>query len=159
MLIKRADARRTEISGEEIGDVDLEDLIEEERWSSRSATRATSSGPRRAPTARNAAAARDQRRQADEEDPVEHLFVTSTHDYLLFFTNMGKSTGRRSTTCRPLARSKGRAVVNLLNLAEGREDRRLPRDPRLRPARPLPDDGHAQGAREEDRCSRRTAGR
>ena len=25
----------------------------------------------------------------DDDDPVEHLFVTSTHDYLLFFTNRG----------------------------------------------------------------------
>ncbi len=28
--------------------------------------------------------------KTEEEDPIEHLFVASTHDYLLFFTNQGK---------------------------------------------------------------------
>ena len=34
-------------------------------------------------------------RTEDEDDPVEHLFVTSTHDYLLFFTNQGRVYERR----------------------------------------------------------------
>ena len=58
--------------------------------------------------------------EADEEDPIEHLFVTSTHDYLLFFTNKGKVYWQKVYDLPALSReSKGRAVVNLLNLAEG----------------------------------------
>jgi DNA gyrase subunit A len=57
--------------------------------------------------------------KADEEDPVEHLFVTSTHDYLLFFTTKGKVYWQKVYNLPQLSReSKGRAVVNLLNLAE-----------------------------------------
>ncbi len=58
--------------------------------------------------------------KTDEEDPVEHLFVTSTHDYLLFFTTKGKVYWQKVYNLPQLSReSKGRAVVNLLNLAEG----------------------------------------
>ena len=58
--------------------------------------------------------------KTDEEDPVEHLFVASTHDYLLFFTNKGKVYWQKVYDLPQLSReSKGRAVVNLLNLAEG----------------------------------------
>jgi DNA gyrase/topoisomerase IV subunit A len=28
-----------------------------------------------------------------DEDYIEHLVVASTHDYLLFFTSVGRSTG------------------------------------------------------------------
>ena len=47
------------------------------------------------PTARRAAAAGASRgSDAKEGDFVEHLFVASTHDYLLFFTNNGpRATG------------------------------------------------------------------
>jgi DNA gyrase subunit A len=47
------------------------------------------------------------------------LFVTSTHDYLLFFTTKGKVYWQKVYNLPQLSReSKGRAVVNLLNLAE-----------------------------------------
>ncbi len=89
--------------------------------------------------------------KTEEEDPIEHLFVASTHDYLLFFTNRGKVYWQKVYDLPQLSReSRGRAVVNLLNFAEGEKDRRLPRRPRFRPARPLPDDGHAPRAGEED---------
>src|ERR671914_84172 len=50
-----------------------------------------------------------------DEDYVEHLFVASTHDYLLFFTNVGK-VYRLKVHELPLGtrQSKGRAIVNLL---------------------------------------------
>jgi DNA gyrase subunit A len=118
---KHADKRRTEISGEEIGEVNLEDLIEEEQMvvsiSHNGYIKRTPSSVYRA-----------QRRggkgikgaEADEDDPVEHLFVTSTHDYLLFFTSKGKVYWEKVYNLPALRReSKGRAVVNLLNLAEG----------------------------------------
>ena len=58
--------------------------------------------------------------KADEEDPIQHLFVASTHDYLLFFTNFGKVYWQKVYDLPQLSReSRGRAVVNLLNLTEG----------------------------------------
>ena len=58
--------------------------------------------------------------KTEEEDPIEHLFVASTHDYLLFFTNQGKVYWQKVYDLPQLSReSRGRAVVNLLNLAEG----------------------------------------
>ena len=59
--------------------------------------------------------------KTDEDDPIEHLFVTSTHDLpALLHESRAKSTGKRSTICRSCRReSKGRAVVNLLHLADG----------------------------------------
>jgi DNA gyrase subunit A len=115
-----ADARRTQISDEEIGDVNYEDLIEEETM----VVSISHNGYiKRTP----ASTYRAQRRggkgikgaTVDDDDPVEHLFVTSTHDYLLFFTNLGKVYWEKVYNLPALSReSKGRAVVNLLNLAE-----------------------------------------
>ena len=118
---RHADDRRTLISDEEIGEVNLEDLIEEETMvvsiSHNGYIKRTPSSTYRA-----------QRRggkgikgaTVDDDDPVEHLFVTSTHDYLLFFTNHGKVYWQKVYNLPALSReSKGRAIVNLLNLAEG----------------------------------------
>ena len=55
-----------------------------------------------------------------EADFVELLFVASTHDYLLFFTNLGRIHWLKVyelPEASPLAR--GKAVVNLLQLQEG----------------------------------------
>src|SRR5205809_7237545 len=50
-----------------------------------------------------------------EDDYIKHLFVASTHDYILFFTNVGK-VYRLKVHELPLGsrQSKGRAIVNLL---------------------------------------------
>ena len=124
MLIRRhGDSRRTELNDEEFGEVDLEDLIEEE-------TMVVSISHQGYIKRTPASTYRAQRRggkgikgaKTDEDDPVEHLFVTSTHDYLLFFTNMGKCYWQKVYNLPALSReSKGRAVVNLLNLAEGEQ--------------------------------------
>ena len=55
-----------------------------------------------------------------ENDFVEDLFVASTHDYVLFFTNKGK-VYRLKVHELPLAgrHARGTAIVNLLQLAEG----------------------------------------
>ncbi|NQT16648.1 MAG: DNA gyrase subunit A, partial [Planctomycetes bacterium] len=118
-----ADARRTEISGEEIGDIDLEDLITEETM----VVSISSTGYiKRTPVT----AYRAQRRggkglkgaSTEEEDPIQHFFVASTHAYLLFFTNLGKVYWRKVYALPELGRySRGRAVVNLLNLADGEQ--------------------------------------
>ena len=120
LIKKHADDRRTEISNEEIGEVDLEDLIEEE-------TMVVSISHQGYVKRTPASVYQSQRRggkgikgaKVDDDDPVEHLFVTSTHDYLLFFTNKGKVYWQKVYNLPQLSRdSKGRAVVNLLNLAE-----------------------------------------
>jgi len=52
-----------------------------------------------------------------EGDFVEHLFVASTHDYLLIFTNRGKCYWLKVYNVPSMSRqSKGRNLVNLLNL-------------------------------------------
>jgi len=118
---KHADPRRTEISGEEIGTIDLEDLIEEEAMV---VTISHQGYIKRTP----AKDYRAQRRggkgikgaKTEEEDPIAHLFAASTHDYLLFFTNKGRVYWQKVYDLPQLSReSRGRAVVNLLNLSEG----------------------------------------
>lgn len=52
-----------------------------------------------------------------EEDFVEHLFITSTHDTILFFTNKGRVHSLKAYEIPEGRRqSKGMAIVNLLNL-------------------------------------------
>jgi DNA gyrase subunit A len=53
-----------------------------------------------------------------EGDFIKHLFVASTHDYLLIFTNRGRCYWLRVYDVPSLTRqSKGRSIANLLNLA------------------------------------------
>jgi DNA gyrase subunit A len=55
-----------------------------------------------------------------DEDYIEHLFVCSTHDYLLFFTNRGKIYRSKVYELPEASRTaRGRALVNLLPLREG----------------------------------------
>ncbi len=118
---KHADQRRTELSGEEIGDINMDDLIAEETM----VVSISSQGYiKRTPVRLY----RSQRRggkglkgaKAEEEDPIQHLFVASTHAYLLFFTNKGKVYWRKVYDLPQMGRdSRGRAIVNLLRLAEG----------------------------------------
>ena len=116
---KFADDRRTEISGEELGNYNLEDLINEETMV---VTISHRGYIKRTP----ATTYRAQRRggkgiagaKSEEEDPIEHLFVASTHAYLLFFTSQGKVYWLKVYDLPQMGRdSRGRAVINLLNLA------------------------------------------
>ncbi|MBU1209277.1 MAG: DNA gyrase subunit A [Proteobacteria bacterium] len=53
-----------------------------------------------------------------EEDFVEHLFVASTHSYILFFTDAGKVFWLKVHEIPQAGRmSRGKAIVNLLNLS------------------------------------------
>ena len=55
-----------------------------------------------------------------EDDYIEHLFVCSSHDFLLFFTNRGKVYRQKVYELPESQRtSKGRALVNVLPLREG----------------------------------------
>ena len=123
MKRKHGDVRRTEISGEELGDIDLEDLITEE-------TMVVSISHQGYIKRTPASVYRAQRRggkglkgaKTEDEDPIEHLFVASTHAYLLFFTNKGKVYWQKVYGLPQLSReSRGRAIVNLLNLSEGEQ--------------------------------------
>src|SRR3954463_7486574 len=111
----RNDDRRTEIVHAE-EELELEDLIAEEDM----VIAITQSGYiKRLPVT----AYREQKRggigvmgmELKDEDYIEHLFVASTHDYILFFTNVGK-VYRLKVHELPLGsrQSKGRAIVNLL---------------------------------------------
>ena len=117
-----ADKRRTQISDQDIQNLDVEDLIAEEDM----VVTVTHAGyVKRVPVE----IYRSQKRggkgvqgvSLKENDFVENLFVASTHDYVLFFTNLGKvyrlkvhelPVGSRTT--------KGSAIINVIEtLAEG----------------------------------------
>src|SRR5580765_2281801 len=115
----KGDDRRTEIVAAE-GELELEDLIAEEDM----VIAITRSGyVKRLPVTTY----REQRRggigvmgmDLKDEDYIEHLFVASTHDYLLFFTTVGK-VYRLKVHELPFGtrQSKGRAIVNLLPFAQ-----------------------------------------
>ena len=118
---KYPEPRRTEISGDEIGEVDLEDLITEETMV---VSISTNGYIKRTPVTAYRAQHRGGKgltgAKTEEEDPIEHLFVASTHSYLMFFTSQGKVYWRKVYDLPQSARdSRGRAVVNLLSLQEG----------------------------------------
>ncbi len=118
---KHADPRRTEISGEEIGTVDMEDLITEETMvvtiSHQGYIKRTAASVYRA---QHRGGKGLKGAKTEEEDPIEQMFAASTHDYLLFFTNRGKVYWQKVYDLPQLGRdSRGRAIVNLLNFGEG----------------------------------------
>ncbi|MDR2634795.1 MAG: DNA gyrase subunit A, partial [Clostridiales bacterium] len=61
-----------------------------------------------------------QAHKTKEEDFVENMFITNTHESLLFFTNKGKVYRMMGYEVPEAARtSRGRAIINLLQLSEG----------------------------------------
>ena len=55
-----------------------------------------------------------------EDDFVEHIFVTSTHNNIMFFTNTGKVFRLKTYELPEASRTaKGTAIVNLLQLSQG----------------------------------------
>ncbi|APH39653.1 DNA gyrase subunit A [Methanohalophilus halophilus] len=58
--------------------------------------------------------------ETKEDDTVGSIFVASTHDYILFFTNRGKVYWQKVYDIpRGSRQSRGKAIVNLLELADG----------------------------------------
>jgi len=58
----------------------------------------------------------------DDEDFIEQMFLCSTHDTMLFFTNRGRLYWKKAYEIPQASRvAKGKAVVNLLNLSKGEE--------------------------------------
>ena len=115
---KFSDERRTEIIGE-ISEIDLEDMIAEEDM----VVTITHGGYIK----RNALSLYQSQHRGGkgkigiitkEGDFVENLFIASTHSYILFFTNYGKVHWLKVHEIPRGARaSRGKAIVNLLNLA------------------------------------------
>jgi DNA gyrase subunit A len=119
-----ADERRTEIVPGE-GEIDLEDLIAEEEM----VISITRGGYiKRLPLTTYRAQRRGGKGlrgvRLKEEDHIEHLFVTSTHHYLLFFTNRGRVYRQRVHEL-PLGsrESRGRHIANVLAMHPDEEVR------------------------------------
>jgi DNA gyrase subunit A len=117
---KFGDERRTEIAPE-AEELDIEDLIAEEDVV---VTISHAGYIKRLPVS----SYRKQRRggkgvtgaEIQEEDFVEHLFIASTHDYVLFFTDKGMVQWLKVHEIPEGGRtSKGKAIVNLLQLSAG----------------------------------------
>jgi DNA gyrase subunit A len=114
-----ADARRTEILGE-AAEFKVEDFIAEEDMV---ITISHGGYIKRLPVSTY----RRQRRggvgitgmETKEEDFVEDVFIASTHDYILFFTDRGRVHWLKVHEVPRAGRySKGRAIINMLNLVE-----------------------------------------
>jgi DNA gyrase subunit A len=118
MKKKYGDERRTRIEIAEDNDINIEDLIEEEE----NVITITNFGYiKRLPCDTY----KSQRRggkgvvglSTREEDYVVNLFTTSTHDYILFFTNKGRMFRLKAYVIPEAGRqAKGTAIVNLLEL-------------------------------------------
>ena len=117
---KFPDKRRTEINDEELTDVDKDELIVEEPMVVTLSQRGYIKRlPLKTYQAQNRGGKGIMGTKSDEEDPIEHLFVSSTHSYLLFFTNLGKVYWQKVYDLPQQGRTaKGRALVNLLSLAD-----------------------------------------
>lgn len=117
---KYGDERRTEIL-EDVGDIDLEDLIAEEDMV---VTISHEGYIKRSPVSLYRAQRRGGKGltgvKPKAEDFVELLFVASSHDYLLFFTNNGRVYWKKVHEIPEAGRmSRGKAIVNLLDLKRG----------------------------------------
>jgi DNA gyrase subunit A len=117
---KYADERRTEIIEYE-GEIGIEDLIAEEEMM---VTITASGYIKRLPVS----VYRKQRRggkgiigmETKEEDAISDIFIASTHDYMLFFSTIGKVYWLKVYEIPQAGRySKGKAIVNLLPVEEG----------------------------------------
>jgi DNA gyrase subunit A len=117
---KYADERKTQIVAE-AEEIELEDLIAEEDMVITIShlgyiKRLSVSSYRKQRRGGRGVAAMETR----EEDFVKHLFVASSKDYLLIFTNKGKAYWLKVYEIPEASRTaKGKAVVNLLALSQG----------------------------------------
>ncbi len=117
---KYGDNRRTEIT-DIIEDIDMDDIIQEEEMcvtlTRFGYIKRLSSDTYRA---QNRGGRGVMGQGTREEDFVEHLFVTSTHAHILFFTNFGRAFKIKCYFIPEAGRAaKGTAIVNLLQLSGG----------------------------------------
>lgn len=115
-----ADPRRTEIT-KIVEDIDMDDIIQEEdmvvtcthHGYIKRIAEATYRTQRRGGVGISAGATR-------EEDFLEDIFVTSTHSYIMFFTNRGRAFRIKCYSIPEASRTaKGTPIVNLLQLQTG----------------------------------------
>jgi len=123
IVAKFGDERRTEIMYGFGGDMSVEDLIPEEEM----VVTITRGGYIKRTRSDNY---RSQHRggrgvkgaQLRADDVVEHFFVTTTHHWLLFFTNTGRVYRAKAYEVQEAGRdAKGQHVANLLALQPGEE--------------------------------------
>jgi DNA gyrase subunit A len=117
---KYGDERRSEISNEDLNIMD-EDLIPQEDV----VITITHAGYiKRLPVTTYRSQKRGGRGvtgiETKENDFVEHLYVTNTHDYLMFFTNKGKVYKIKAYEVPELGRTaKGTPVINIIQIEPG----------------------------------------
>jgi DNA gyrase subunit A len=118
---KYADERRTEIQAGEVGELNIADLTPVEQVV---VTISHQGYVKRLPTEQYKVQGRGGKgiigAKSNDDDFVEHLFVASTHDDLLCFTDTGRVFKIKVFEIPEAGRtSKGRAIINLINLKEG----------------------------------------
>ncbi|MBA3423496.1 MAG: DNA gyrase subunit A [Rubrobacter sp.] len=115
------DERRTAITAEEGVDFEIEDLIaEEEMVISISNGGYLKSVPVNTFRKQGRGGVGVAGMELKEGDYIEHLFITTTHHYMLFFTNRGKVYRLKVHQLPRMGRTaKGRHIANLLPLAQG----------------------------------------
>ncbi|MBN1384851.1 MAG: DNA gyrase subunit A [Elusimicrobia bacterium] len=119
---KYGDGRKTKIQAQAV-DLDMDDLIQEEDVV---VTISHAGYIKRLPITTYKSQHRGGRgvtgMTTREEDFVEDLFVTSTHAYMLLFTNRGRVYWKRVYEIPEAARtSKGKAIINLIQLSSAEE--------------------------------------
>ena len=117
---KYGDERRTEIQDVE-DEIDIEDLIEEEDCCY---TLSNAGYIKRLPVDTYRTQRRGGRgvsgQSLKEEDYVKNLFIASTHDYVLFFTNTGRAHRKKGYLIPEAGRTaRGTNIVNILPLEQG----------------------------------------
>lgn len=117
---KYGDERKTQIIAD-VGEIDLEDLIEEENVC---ITLTHHGYIKRIPEDTYKRQKRGGKGikglKTRDEDFVIDLFTTSTHDYLMFFTNKGKTYHIKAYEIPEATRTaKGTAIINILPLSQG----------------------------------------
>ena len=117
---KYGDERRTEIQDVE-DEIDIEDLIEEEDCCY---TLSNAGYIKRLPVDTYRTQRRGGRgvsgQSLKEEDYVKNLFIASTHDYVLFFTNTGRVHRKKGYLIPEAGRTaRGTNIVNILPLEQG----------------------------------------
>ncbi|MGI8649051.1 MAG: DNA gyrase subunit A [Rubrobacter sp.] len=115
-----ADERKTQITAEEGVDFDVEDLIaEEEMVISISNGGYLKSVPVNTFRKQGRGGVGVAGMDLKEGDYIEHLFITTTHHYMLFFTNRGKVYRQKVHQLPRMSRTaKGRHIANILPLAQ-----------------------------------------
>ena len=117
---KFGDSRKTEIQDVE-DEIDIEDLIEEEQCAF---TLSRQGYIKRMPVDTYRTQSRGGRgvsaQNLKEEDYVKNIFVASTHDHMLFFTDLGRVHVRKGYQIPEASRTaRGTAIVNVLPLEPG----------------------------------------